>query len=305
MNSLGTHRRLRKNLPALENLDQRITPSAIPAAAALAAELRVETRQVGHWEAALANSNTVARDQMLTNHINRTEGRMATQEARLARIDAGAMAASMAPQVSSDQLVMSSTPARNQPPFHGIIVTAPVTIGFGFPSAMTSSSSPQPTLSSMPFSSNQPPFHGIIVTAPVTIGFGFPSAFTPPTTPSGGTTTTTPSQTSLPANVSATLDVIYAAYLQNGSSLPATIPATDSANTVVVQGSDVGIQVHDGNPVDFAALVSNLQAAGMQITTSSAQYGTVVGLLPIAQLPAVAALADAPSVTPLFQAIMH
>jgi hypothetical protein len=312
MNSLGTHRRLRKNLPALENLDQRITPSTMPAAAALAAELRVETRQVGHWEAALANSHTETRDQILTNRINRTEGRMANQEARLARIDAGAMAriqagnlglaaaTSAANQISSDQQVLSSTPTSNQPPFHGIIVTAPVTIGFGFSSATTSSSSQQPSVSSMPFSGNQPPFHGIIVTAPVTIGFGFPSANTPPASQSAGTTTNTASQATLPANVSATLGVIYDAYLQNGSSPPATIPATDGANMVVVQGSNVGIQVQDSNPANFNTLVSALQSAGMQITLSSAQYGTVVGLLPIAQLPNVGALPDAPSVTPLF-----
>ena len=289
MNSLKTHRRLRKSLPALENLDQRITPSAMPAAA-LAAELRVETRQVGHWEAALANSQTATRDQMLTNHITRTEGRMANQEARLAQIDAG----------SSGQVALSPTPTSNQPPFHGIIVTAPVTIGFGFPSAMTSSSSQQPSSSSMPVSGNQPPFHGIIVTAPVTIGFGVPSANTPPASQSSGTTTNAASQATLPANVSATLGVIYDAYLQNGSSPPATIPATDGANTVVIQGSNVGIQVQDSNPANFNTLVSALQSAGMQITLSSAQYGLVVGLLPIAQLPTVGALPDAPSVTPLF-----
>ena len=43
----------------------------------------------------------------------------------------------------------------------------------------------------------------------------------------------------------------------------------------------------------------------MQITASSEQYGIVVGFVPVAQLPAVAALPDAPSVTPLFQLITH
>ena len=49
--------------------------------------------------------------------------------------------------------------------------------------------------------------------------------------------------------------------------------------------------------------MSELQGAGMQITTSSATYGLVVGMLPIAQLPAVAASADASSVTPQFRRI--
>ena len=69
----------------------------------------------------------------------------------------------------------------------------------------------------------------------------------------------------------------------------------------MIQGTNVGIQVHDNNPADFATLVSQLQAAGMQISSSSATYGLVVGMLPIAQLPAVAGLPEVPSVTPMFQ----
>ncbi len=120
-----------------------------------------------------------------------------------------------------------------------------------------------------------------------------------------GGTTGPGSQTSLPANLSPTLVVIYDAYEQNPGGFPANLPATDGANLVVIQGTNVGIQVRDNNPADFATFLTDLQDAGMQVTTSSAQYGTVVGMLPISQLPAVAELPDMPSVAPLFLPILQ
>ena len=80
-------------------------------------------------------------------------------------------------------------------------------------------------------------------------------------------TTGTIMQGSLPANVSVTLGVIFDAYEQSPGTFPANLPAT--ANHVVIQGSNVGIQVHDGNPADFGHLLTELQNAGMQVTTSS------------------------------------
>ena len=106
------------------------------------------------------------------------------------------------------------------------------------------------------------------------------------------------SQSSLPANVSQTLDVIYNAYEQDPGGFPANLPSTDGANLVLIQGSNVGIQVHDGNPADFNSLLTEVHNDGMQVTISSAQYGTIVGMLPISQLPAVASLPQMPSITP-------
>jgi hypothetical protein len=120
-----------------------------------------------------------------------------------------------------------------------------------------------------------------------------------------GGTTGPGSQTSLPPNVSPTLDVIYDAYEQNPGGFPANLPATDGATLVVIQGTSVGIQVRDSNPADFATFLTDLENAGMQVTIASAQNGTVVGMLPISQLPAVADLPDAPSVAPLFQPILQ
>ncbi len=122
--------------------------------------------------------------------------------------------------------------------------------------------------------------------------------------PSGGTGGTG-SQTNLPGNVGASLGVIYNAYEQNPAGFPANLPSTDGANLVLIQGSNVGIQVQDGNPADFGTLLTELQSAGMQVTTSSAQYGLIVGMLPISELPTVADLPDAPSVTALMQPMLR
>jgi len=96
------------------------------------------------------------------------------------------------------------------------------------------------------------------------------------------------------------LSAIYSAYQANPSGFSsADLPAI-GASLVVLDGTNVGIQVHDGNPGDFSTLLGELQTAGMQVTVSDASHGLVVGMLPIAQLPVVAALPEAPSVTPQF-----
>jgi hypothetical protein len=127
--------------------------------------------------------------------------------------------------------------------------------------------------------------------------FSAPTA--PPTTSGVGTQGSV-----LPSNVSQTLDVIYQAYEQDPSGFDGNVPATNGANLVVIQGSNVGIQVHDGNPSDFSTLVTELQIAGMQITASSATYGLVEGMLPIASLPTIAGLPQAASVMPMFQPLL-
>ena len=117
--------------------------------------------------------------------------------------------------------------------------------------------------------------------------------------------TGTGSQSIFPPNVSPTLGVIYNAYEQNPGGFPANLAGTGAASLVVIQGSNVGIQVHDNNPADFDLLLTELENAGLQVTSSSAYYGTIVGMLPISQLPALATLPQAPSVTPLFQPLAN
>ncbi len=212
MNMLQNKKHSRKSQPGMESLDLRIAPAAIPMAAALVAELRVETHQVHRWERALSTVQPGSRHaRILTQHVAGESRLIVRQSARLARIEAGETGS-----------------------------------GTG----------------------------GGVVQSP------------------------------LPSNVSQTLDVIYNAYVQNPGGFPANVPATDGANLVVVEGNSVGIQVHDGNPADFQGLLTDLQSDGMQVTISSAQYGTIDGLLPIAQLPAVAALSQMAAIGPEMQSVL-
>src|SRR5262249_12842878 len=92
----------------------------------------------------------------------------------------------------------------------------------------------------------------------------------------------TPSPSSsgpLPANVARTLQTIYQAFLDNNGTVPSS-----QTGRVVVNGTDVGVQVKSNETGDFAAFVTQLQNAGMQIITSDARYGVVVGMVPINQL---------------------
>jgi hypothetical protein len=268
MSTLRHLRKLRKVQPAPEHLDARVAPATVGAAVVLAAELRIEAREIGRWELALATSKPGSRDhRFLAKQIARTESRMAHQEVRLAGIEARALA-----RMHARTLIPAAT-----------VMPAAVVAG------------PQPL-----------PGHPrpILVTAPVNFLSGTVSAGTSTTSPSSGPTGTG-GTSSLPDNVAQTLDVIYDAYQANPSDFPENLPSTNGANLVVIEGTSVEIQVHDSDPSNFAAMVTNLQNAGMQITNSSAQYGTVVGLLPISQLPTVAALPDAPSVTPVFHLLTN
>ena len=210
MKKLRNKRNLWKTQPVLERLDLRLAPTSMSMGAVLAAELRVESRQLHRLQASLERAQPGSRhERTLTNRIAAEERMMGRQTVRLDRIIARA----------------------------------------------------------------------------------------------GGTGSG--SQSNFPANVSPTLGVIYNAYEQNPGGFPANLSGTGAASSVVIQGSNVGIQVHDNNPADFNQLLTELENAGMQVTSSSATYGTIVGMLPISQLPAVATLPEAPSVTPLFRPLAN
>jgi hypothetical protein len=248
----------------------RIAPTTVAAAAALAAELKIEGRQVARWEGAVATAAPGSHhQQVLLNHIARTEHRMEMQEVRLARIEARVLA-----RFQASPFVR----VKGQP------------------------SPPPPTRTP----GSPPPFTVFAATAvaPAATETGGSSTSTTSGSQAGGSGDVGSQQHTLPPNASVTLDVIYDAYIQDPSGFAADLPSTGAADKVVIQGTNVGIQVHDNNPADFANLVSQLQSDGMQITASSASYGMVMGMLPIAQLPAVAGLPGAPSVTPIFQPVL-
>ena len=270
MNALCTRRRQRQTRPSLDGLEVKVVPATVSGTAHLAAEIQVEARHVDRWETRLALVKPGSGEhEMLVKKIDRTEGRIAAQEARLLA------------RVTPPGLALVQTPT--------VAATGPVAIDV----------MPAPSSQSSTTTAGLSPLGTVFADPSVTNGATALSMTTIATSQSS--TTTANSQSSLPANVSETLDVIYNAYTQNPSEFPADIPSTNGANLVVMNGSSVGIQVFDDTPGDLSTLVSNLQSAGMQITDSSAIFGTAVGMVPVSDLPAVAALADVSSISPLMQ----
>jgi len=271
MIALRTNRKSRKTQLALEVLDLRIAPATVPMAAVLAAEVRIETRHVQKWETSLASAVPGSQhEKTLMHRIAGEERLIGRQEVRLGHMEARAAVVVPASNFFNPNVQPSSATTN-------FSVASPINTT----ATATSSSSTTTT-----------PISDATATGSQT-GQGSP------------TTTDTNSASTLPANVSVTLDAIYNAYTQDPSSFPANIASLDGASMVVIQGSNVGIQVHDGNPADFNGLLTELQNDGLQVTISSAQYGMIVGLLPIAQLPTVASLSQAPSITPELNPVLQ
>jgi hypothetical protein len=104
----------------------------------------------------------------------------------------------------------------------------------------------------------------------------------------------------LPANVAQPLQTIYseyAAYVNAGGTGTFT---SSLAKAVVMSGTNVGVQFHWNGTDDFSAFVARLQSDGVQVIDSSATFGLVEGMLPIAQLPTVAGLPQTLSLTPMY-----
>jgi hypothetical protein len=193
----------------------------------------------------------------------------------------------------------SSLPGK-PPKSNPIIATNPVTFN-----AMT-----VPTLSPLP--GRLPKSNPIIATNPVTFkAMGAPISSPVPgrlprtnpiiaTNPVNFTAAATPelpAPSSMPANVSQSLLTLYEQYEQNPAAFTGVTSSTDGAN-LVVESDKVGITVHDGNPSEFLGLMSELKQAGLTNVDSSAFYGTITGMLPIAELLTIANYSDNLSVAP-------
>jgi hypothetical protein len=286
-------RRTRSVKLDVESLDARIVPAtihpSIAAAAGVTGAPAATNTDLPDTDSATASAHIQARrEKLLARRIEKQDRAMERAENRLARQDARSLARHpRAATVASHAIV---SPSATGPP-------AAVTVSADNLRAATSSS---------PINVVKTPSANS-VTAPSansTMASSGNSTGTTGVTQSG---TTTGSQTvsSLPPNAAQTLSVIYSEFEQDPTGFSGPTTSANGANLVVIQGDNVGIQVHDGNPADFNTLVTELQSMGMQITTSDATYGTVVGMLPIAQLPAVATLSQTPSVTPLMQPITN
>jgi hypothetical protein len=122
------------------------------------------------------------------------------------------------------------------------------------------------------------------------------------TTASTGTGTSTSSSSTLPANVAAALQSLYQEYVNAGGGSSFT-PSQPSDNLLEISGASVGVNLKMGSTGDFNTFHSQLQSDGMQVTSSSAAYGLVDGMLPISELPAIAQAAA--SVTPMYRPVFH
>jgi hypothetical protein len=91
------------------------------------------------------------------------------------------------------------------------------------------------------------------------------------------------------------LNTIYQQYKSSGGTGDFSTPL---ASFIRVKGTDVGIEVHGNGTGNLSTLVASLESLGMQIQSTDATSETVIGMLPIAQLPAVATNSQTFGVTP-------
>ncbi len=89
------------------------------------------------------------------------------------------------------------------------------------------------------------------------------------------------------ANLGASAVNIYEAYIQSGDN---TSSLTQQFPGVEFQGGNVGLQLKMLYGGDFSQFLTQVQDAGMQVSTSSAYYDLVEGFAPINDLPALAEL---------------
>jgi hypothetical protein len=263
-NNCVQSRKMREELPSLEQLDARIVPAAMHAGAAAAAQVAAGASAQAGAVVSDSARGLLRREIRLERRIERRERAVERLEAREARLEARYLARHhrLAAAASNQGIPAASvTPATSG-------LTGPVT-----PPA-------SPVSGSLPSSSDPT---------------GSPTVPANPTTLPASPTTPTPVTGPLPANVAAALDGIYEEY-ENG-----TLPTTQSGpGQIEIQGSNVGVMMKVNIPDDFATDVADAQALGMQVNATSTSTDIFAGLLPIAELPAVAQLPDAPVIVPIY-----
>ncbi|MDR3619430.1 MAG: hypothetical protein P4L85_08775 [Paludisphaera borealis] len=122
-----------------------------------------------------------------------------------------------------------------------------------------------------------------------------PPAPTTPMSPPDQTNNAGPPAQNLPPNVSGVLNVIYQNFLTNSSQ-----PIETGPGSIPIVGSNVGVNIHGNGQGDFSDFLSTLRNLGMEITTTSDVTWTVVGMLPISQLPTAAQTPQTLSITPQY-----
>jgi hypothetical protein len=257
-------RRTRRNAQfTLESLDDRIVLSA--AAAGTAAEAAVNTK------AALLEQK---------------------HEAKLAKLEAR-HEATLAKAEARHEAKLAKLEAKEEAKFgkaHG--VPTPITINSSTSASTTVSASPAAvsTAPATTASSGSTTSSGTTTAVPATSTTPGPASTT-------ANSTVTSSSEPLPANVGAALQSLYSEYESAGGGSTFT-PSEPTDKQLVISGTSVGVNIKVSPTASFNTILSQLESDGLQVTTSSASYGLIDGMLPIADLGTVAQLSGTTSVTP-------
>ena len=248
----------------LECLDDRIVPSAIGAKAQLAAAVPLE-----HTRA--ADQAPVA----FERHEARLARAEARHEARLERLDA---------RHHIGIIPLSTTTIRMNPPAAASTLAPTVAASISVAGTVASA----PTLNP---------------TSLISSGAAKPTAAIPnPTTmASTDSSSNTTSSNPLPANVSGQLQSLYEQYEAYVSSGGSGSFSPTGIYGLVIDGTNVGINIHTSDSADFNTVLAQLQSDGLQVTQDSAAYGLIDGMVSIGQLPVIARASAGLSVTPMFQ----
>lgn len=134
-----------------------------------------------------------------------------------------------------------------------------------------------------------------------------------PTAPAPPSTSVTPGDspstpipvTPLPPNVPGVLNTLYLDYAEFIATHPKGSYQPPPDIGVLVVNNQVGVYVNSNGQGDFSSFISSLQEAGMSINASNAGTRMVSGMLPIAELPAVANNPQTLSLTPRYAPVLH
>jgi hypothetical protein len=287
MNTSQLQKRHPRNHPAhLEYLDDRIVPSTLQptlmAAEMAPAHASVNSVQQNERSAAVESRIEIRRENHMAKIAERREKAQERREKAIERREARLAQFAARHQFSPAVVVRSPvSPVAAPNSTTGTAVNGPHQSARS-PSLFGATTRPRGINSP-----KMPVTRSSITTTPVTTQ--------PVTTTPAPTSPTLP----LPSNVSALLDTIYQEF-KNGD-----LPTTNQPGQVEIQGNNIGIQIHGSDPASFASMVANAESMGLQVTTVSDSFDTVVGFLPIANLPAIAQLAGSPSITPLLSAYLN
>jgi hypothetical protein len=278
MNMLQREKRhSRARQPQVESLDLRIVPAAghpavVGAADLASANLGVDSQAREH-ESAHAET-ALRREQRMIRLAERHERVLERRELRAERLAALYKARHQIVLAfpAQNQVVSPATSADSSP----VMPAAASSAGGAGNTAVLSGSAPSSAPSSTP--------------ASATVQSNIAGLTSSGSSSSGSTD---PTASSLPPNVSVQLATVYEEF-ENGDLTSSTAPGQ-----VEIQGTNVGVDIHAGNATDFNTMVAALESLGLEVTASSNTDDVVEGYLPIAQLPAAAAVAGSPAIGPI------